>query len=344
MDNNNGRGIFYGVIGVATLVVAMIGATFAYFSASISTAENALGATAANITLELSNQVTTGIKSNLIPVDETNDGFADNTYVGILPGDTDTPADGVNNPKAKNCIDDDGNEFCSVYTFTIKNPSTTTAQRVYAEMDVITNTFATNAKKTGEDDCKSYLEKTGEDATYCEKSNFAFAIFKGTVDDVYSYNDDGWNVDGTATTTYYSDADLATTAGVTAYSPTDLNAATNKTESVIEATGVTGKGADLVGTFTGNVAGTAVLGKLGDMVVARTAVPTLSEGATHNFRLAALDQTLRPGGEVTYTVVMWLHENWENQEADETKAFAAGITFSTSLGGSGVTAVLSSAG
>ena len=31
MDNNkNGRGIFYGVIGVATLVVAIIGATFAY--------------------------------------------------------------------------------------------------------------------------------------------------------------------------------------------------------------------------------------------------------------------------------------------------------------------------
>ena len=32
---NNGRGIFYGVIGVATLIVAIIGATFAYFSASI---------------------------------------------------------------------------------------------------------------------------------------------------------------------------------------------------------------------------------------------------------------------------------------------------------------------
>ena len=36
MENNNGRGIFYGVIGVATLVVAIIGATFAYFSANIS--------------------------------------------------------------------------------------------------------------------------------------------------------------------------------------------------------------------------------------------------------------------------------------------------------------------
>ena len=35
-NNNNGRGIFYGVIGVATLVVAIIGATFAYFTATAS--------------------------------------------------------------------------------------------------------------------------------------------------------------------------------------------------------------------------------------------------------------------------------------------------------------------
>ena len=40
-QKNNGRGIFYGVIGVATLVVAIIGATFAYFTASASN-ENAI--------------------------------------------------------------------------------------------------------------------------------------------------------------------------------------------------------------------------------------------------------------------------------------------------------------
>ena len=37
MENKNGQGIFYGVIGVATLVVAIIGATFAYFSAAATT-------------------------------------------------------------------------------------------------------------------------------------------------------------------------------------------------------------------------------------------------------------------------------------------------------------------
>ena len=33
MENKNGQGIFLGVVGVATLVVAIIGATFAFFSA-----------------------------------------------------------------------------------------------------------------------------------------------------------------------------------------------------------------------------------------------------------------------------------------------------------------------
>ena len=40
--NNNGRGIFYGVIGVATLVVAIIGATFAYFTATQNAGNNVI--------------------------------------------------------------------------------------------------------------------------------------------------------------------------------------------------------------------------------------------------------------------------------------------------------------
>ena len=39
-ENNNGRGLFYGVIGVATLIVAIIGATFAYFSVNASITNN----------------------------------------------------------------------------------------------------------------------------------------------------------------------------------------------------------------------------------------------------------------------------------------------------------------
>ena len=43
-NNRKGPGVFYAVVGVATLVVAIIGATFAYFSAQASTgAEVSLG-------------------------------------------------------------------------------------------------------------------------------------------------------------------------------------------------------------------------------------------------------------------------------------------------------------
>ena len=36
-NNRKGPGVFYAVVGVATLVVAIIGATFAYFTATVTT-------------------------------------------------------------------------------------------------------------------------------------------------------------------------------------------------------------------------------------------------------------------------------------------------------------------
>ena len=298
MENNNGRGIFYGVIGVATLVVAMIGATFAYFSANISTEGDPITFNSTSIELQLT-QNTAGIKYNLIPVDETLPGFATGGYVGN--NTTKTPRDG-------NCIDDDGNEFCSVYEVTIKNPSETTAQTVFARMDVGTNSFGTNALTEGKTTCE-YLDKTGEDM-YCQKSNVAFAIFKGTAADVTN-----WDVDGAVTTNWYS----SVAGSVKNALNVDVTAVNTDAE-----------------TIDGNVAGTPVLGKLGDMVVARTA----SVVGTSSHTLDALSQTLRPGGTATYTIVMWLHDNGEDQEDDEGQQFAAGLTFSTSLNGSGVTAVL----
>lgn len=41
-NNRKGPGVFYAVVGVATLVVAIIGATFAYFSASAESGANAI--------------------------------------------------------------------------------------------------------------------------------------------------------------------------------------------------------------------------------------------------------------------------------------------------------------
>ena len=57
MENKNGQGIFYGVIGVATLVVAIIGATFAYFSASVTGNGDNIEGNTANVAGDLSLEV-----------------------------------------------------------------------------------------------------------------------------------------------------------------------------------------------------------------------------------------------------------------------------------------------
>ena len=66
-ERNNGKGIFYGVIGVATLVVAIIGATFAYFTASASV-NNVIKGNMATVKLSLAVE-------KVVKVDETKGGM-----------------------------------------------------------------------------------------------------------------------------------------------------------------------------------------------------------------------------------------------------------------------------
>lgn len=115
MENNKGRGIFYGVIGVATLVVAIIGATFAYFSATI-TLEGNVQAGTANIALTMLEE-TGGIKTAIIPID-TDGNVGDGDTVDNLTAFPNYP--GTN---AVGCTDDVGNQICSVYQFTLMNNS-----------------------------------------------------------------------------------------------------------------------------------------------------------------------------------------------------------------------------
>ena len=166
MENKKGNGIFLGVIGVATLIVAIIGATFAYFSASTSSANNAISVNSTQLSLGYSDD-TSKLKTNLIPATDEIAKF----------GATDTTH--INTKGA--CIDDNGNEVCGVYDFFVGNPSGTTAQKIYANITVVTNTFdnlyftildekgevvipATNFKGTGQNDDRTvtYTEKEGK--------------------------------------------------------------------------------------------------------------------------------------------------------------------------------------
>ncbi len=331
INKKNNRELFYVVIGFLTLVITIIGATFAYFSASVSSAENAIYTEAADISLELTEDPS-GIKTRIVPVDEftSHSLFSTGGYVGAKQSLLSTDDN--------NCVDGAGNPFCSVFTFTVTNPSTA-AQTVYAKLEVDYNYFVTNEPTSGKcsgktgDTCKcNYLgysesiimnpdrkvtddgsgdetetDKTGEEV-YCGNSNIAFAIFKGTPDDILkTFNQ--WEVLKAVTKKY------------DAYEVTDLLNYNPTTE--------------------GNTLGTTVTGALGDLVVSRIAVPSYNPADTTKvrpvFKLDALTQTLKAKGSVTYTVLVWLHENWQDQESDEAMSFGAGITFSTGENGTGVT-------
>ena len=85
MENKNGQGIFLGVVGVATLVVAIIGATFAFFSAQAQSGEGdisgqTLGGTEGGVlTLEVTRVTFTGAtasSTDLVPTNITTSNFA----------------------------------------------------------------------------------------------------------------------------------------------------------------------------------------------------------------------------------------------------------------------------
>lgn len=143
MENkNNGRGIFYGVIGVATLVVAIIGATFAYFTATISQ-NNAINVGSTTVKLAIGTQES-NFKTNLIPVDTytvtyDTDGVTEksrtpNTAFYRYPGLT-TTGKGTGT-----CVDDNGNSICSVYQVEVKNPQGSAAQYIEGALTPVANT------------------------------------------------------------------------------------------------------------------------------------------------------------------------------------------------------------
>lgn len=131
MENNNGRGIFYGVMGVATLVVAIIGATFAFFAASASGGENAVAANSVSLagTLELTEVL--DARDQLIPVAQD-----------IMKGSYNQNGEG-NKAKCKGVSKADATatyDMCSTYEFTLKNKANV-AQQVYVTFKSVKNEY-----------------------------------------------------------------------------------------------------------------------------------------------------------------------------------------------------------
>lgn len=115
MNREDKRGIFFGVVGVLTLIVAIIGASLAWFSINAQSDEDAIIVQAATVQIVYEDGDELAV-SKLIPSTKT---VALTTLRRYLKGNSDS--DGT---PYRECIDDKGNVVCGVYEFSLTNNGT----------------------------------------------------------------------------------------------------------------------------------------------------------------------------------------------------------------------------
>lgn len=138
MENKKGSGIFLGVVSVATLIVAIIGATFAYFSTQTNSANNAVNVSA----YEFATEVTS--VERIYPTTTALEGLAGQ---GIIPLNPTAEVEGATGGETnllyalnnKSCVDDRGYMVCALYKVTLTNNSA-----VAAELTLDLKTIAIN--------------------------------------------------------------------------------------------------------------------------------------------------------------------------------------------------------
>lgn len=134
-ENKKGANTLYAVIGIATLVVAIIGATFAYFSASKTNSDiTGTTAEAGGLAIE-AKLITENTNNNIIPLNlivnqkETKDSTPDlKKYVDS--------EDQFAKAMAKKCKDDLGNNICAVYRVVVSNQSKTSTIQVRGKLNL----------------------------------------------------------------------------------------------------------------------------------------------------------------------------------------------------------------
>lgn len=113
------------VLSIITALFITVGSTFAYFSATISSNNGVLSGVAAEFKIDLVDD-TSLLKTSLIPSEEI---YVDYSTINRVDenGNFLKPYENSEGTLIRDntvCIDDNLNEICSVYTFTIQNPNT----------------------------------------------------------------------------------------------------------------------------------------------------------------------------------------------------------------------------
>ena len=141
MENSKGRGIFLGVVSVATLIVAIIGATFAWFSASVGSGENDVNLTAyqfdAKLTVERVFPTKEYASKKIIP-------FVPDKVLREGQGDATNNMNYALNEATNKCVDSSGYLVCSLYKITVTNNGSDAI-----ELDGTVTTIETTPTETG---------------------------------------------------------------------------------------------------------------------------------------------------------------------------------------------------
>lgn len=142
-NERRGRGLFYGIIATATFIVMAVGATFAYFAATASSANTSITTGSTSLSLDLLSYETAWSRTELIPVntyiakysfeqqDDTTRRIESKTCYNASSEEVDCESSDVDDSKTvikyvegnnnTMCVDDYGNAICSVYVFQVIN-------------------------------------------------------------------------------------------------------------------------------------------------------------------------------------------------------------------------------
>jgi len=176
------RDIFFGIVAIATLIVAIIGATLAYFSISVSSNEGVINATAATVSIEYNDgQQVTAQADELIP----------STFEVVQKVYMNNVRDAVDsedlNSTGNLCIDSNDKQVCSAYRFTVKSDIERT---ITATLNNEHNGFTFLSYALYDVTNKEWFSLTDEDDTFTENINKCNNLNENEEDDCHTMEED----------------------------------------------------------------------------------------------------------------------------------------------------------
>lgn len=350
MENNNGKGLFYGLVGVATLIVAIIGATYAYFSVTQQSSDLMYGQAA-----------TAGLNVNVVRMTgwSASEGVSDAhnaKYVMVPQLDTtlDQAIVGSSVTGNKPCIDAGGSLVCSIYRIIVQNTGSAPIT-VEGELDFYVSSKGTSNQTSMSEDGKFTTKTDGADNVMDHLKWARLTQPSTVVDSTYEYTDviKGGSLDTVMPTTLltYTNGDLGSgktgyqiTPDGIAYSYQNVSSNVNTHFYAMNVSVASGKTAnDYVDLLNGHkVTGahgryTDLIDPTGDLTVTFTGsgtnkTATVADNAQDQNGKWYLKAKDNAGDTKVFYIVVWISENKLSQNEQDFGQFTGTVTFRSSAG------------